>query len=173
MCIRGCFPYVVISAILVSMPAHPLDHRVPPPVVALIFAALIWLIARFTPHVAMPAMLRIGVSALLGVAAFTIAFSAFGTFRRAKTTVDPTDPTKASSLVTIGIFRRTRNPMYLGLTLLLTSLAILLSAPAALLGPAVFAMYITRFQIMPEERAMAEKFGEDYARYRSEVRRWV
>jgi protein-S-isoprenylcysteine O-methyltransferase Ste14 len=136
-------------------------------------AVLMWVTARFTPHIALPNLLRFGVATVVACAALSTALAALLAFRRAKTTPNPTRPSNASTLVIVGVFRFTRNPMYLGLALLLTAWTILLCAPVALLGPVLLVLYLTRFQIIPEERAMAEKFGEDYARYRARVRRWV
>jgi len=94
-------------------------------------------------------------------------------FRQAKTTVNPVTPEKASSVVTGGIYSYTRNPMYVGLTAVLVGWAIWLSVPLAIVGPAAFMLYMTRFQIIPEERVMSSKFGRDYDDYRKRVRRWL
>jgi len=103
------------------------------------------------------------IVALLGVRAF----------RQAKTALDPTTPEKASSVVTNGIFSYTRNPMYLGLTAVLVGWAVWLSVPWVLLGPVTLMLYLTRFQIIPEERIMSSKFGRNYDEYRKRVRRWL
>jgi protein-S-isoprenylcysteine O-methyltransferase Ste14 len=94
-------------------------------------------------------------------------------FRQAKTTVNPVNPEKASSVVTGGVYSYTRNPMYVGLTALLVGWAIWLSAPWVFLGPVAFMLYLMRFQIIPEERIMSAKFGRDYDDYRNRVRRWL
>jgi protein-S-isoprenylcysteine O-methyltransferase Ste14 len=75
--------------------------------------------------------------------------------------------------VTGGIFRYTRNPMYVGFTSLLVGWACYLSVPWLLFEPIAFAIFITRFQIIPEERVMSVKFGQDYTDYRQRVRRWL
>ena len=75
--------------------------------------------------------------------------------------------------MTSGSYRLTRNPMYLGMAILLATLAIVLSSPWLLLGPLVFVLFITRIQIIPEERAMHARFGDDYAAYCARVRRWI
>lgn len=72
-----------------------------------------------------------------------------------------------------GVYRATRNPMYVGLALLLLAWTVYLGAPLALLGVAAFVAYITRFQIVPEERVLAQKFGPEFGAYRSRVRRWL
>jgi protein-S-isoprenylcysteine O-methyltransferase Ste14 len=94
------------------------------------------------------------------------------TFRRAKTTVNPTTPAAASALVRTGVFRFTRNPMYLGLLLCLVAWAIFLSSVLALLSAPLFVVYMNRFQIAPEERALAALFGDSFAAYKRDVRRW-
>ena len=90
-----------------------------------------------------------------------------------ETPLDPVHIDRASTLVTSGVYRVTRNPMYLGLTVLLLAWAVFLAAPWTLLGPVVFALFISRFQIAPEEHAMREKFGVQYEAYAARVRRWL
>ncbi len=92
---------------------------------------------------------------------------------KARTTLDPRFPDKAEQLVVSGIYRISRNPIYLGLFLMLVSLAIYLSNVVALLLLPLFIVYMNRFQIMPEEKVMSEKFGEAFAEYKVLVRRWV
>src|SRR4051812_19610819 len=111
----------------------------------------------------------------LAVVAVGVAFGAAGllSFRRVRTTVNPTTPDAASSLVATGIYRFTRNPMYLGFALLLTGWAIYLSNVLAFAGPMIFVLYINRFQIVPEERALAAKFGTAFDDYKRRTRRWI
>ena len=94
-------------------------------------------------------------------------------FRKAKTTVNPLTPNKSATVVTTGVYRLTLNPMDLGLALMLLALAVYLASPWALLGPLVFAAYITRFQIVPEERILTARFGTAYSAYCAQVRRWL
>ena len=156
---------------------NALELKVPPPVVALCLALLMWLVALpalpFTP----PFELRFGLRACLAVALALIgqgiAIAGIVAFRRARTTINPLKPAAASALVRSGIFRFTRNPMYLGLLLTLAGWAAWLSNPAALLFLPVFVLYIDRFQIGPEERALAALFGAEFAAYRNLVRKWV
>ena len=150
-----------------------LEAKVPPPVVTLAAGAIMWGIARFAPEFAMPSGIRLGLSAAILVVG--IGFSAAGirSFRRARTTIKPTRPEKASSLVRTGVYRVTRNPMYLGLLLALGAWAVFLSSAWALLGMAGFVLYLNRFQIEPEERALASLFGAEYASYKASVRRWL
>lgn len=94
-------------------------------------------------------------------------------FLRMRTTTNPLKPASASALVTGGIYRSTRNPMYLGLATLLAAWAIYLGNLAALAGVPLFILYMNRFQILPEERALEERFGPEYIAYRARVRRWL
>ena len=150
-----------------------LEHRIPPPLVALIMGVAMWPISLLTPVLHVPRALRIGVALALAATGFVIAFSGFLAFRRAKTTVNPVQIDAASSLVTASVYRFTRNPMYFGLTSLLLGLTVFLAAPVALIGPITFVLFTTRFQILPEERLLQTKFGQAYADYRQKVRRWI
>lgn len=132
-----------------------------------------WLVARVTPVVPLPDLVRVMVACVL--AAGGVAFGLAGSlaFRRAGTTVNPLRPARASQLVVAGVYRISRNPMYLGLLLGLIALTVYLAAPMALSGPVGFGGYIDRFQIRPEERALEAKFGGAYADYKRRVRRWL
>lgn len=94
-------------------------------------------------------------------------------FYRARTTVNPLKPSATSSIVQSGVYRYTRNPMYLGMLLVLTGYGLYLSHPLAFLLLPVFVAYLTRFQIIPEERILQEKFGQAFTAYASRVRRWI
>jgi protein-S-isoprenylcysteine O-methyltransferase Ste14 len=94
-------------------------------------------------------------------------------FRVARTTVNPLQPGQATSMVTSGIYRFTRNPMYLGMMLLLVAWSAWLGNALALLLAALFVLYIGRFQIAPEERMLSRLFGPDFDAYRGQVRRWL
>lgn len=96
-----------------------------------------------------------------------------GAFRKARTTVNPLSPQKAGRLVRSGYYRFTRNPMYLGLLMILIGFAIYCGHWAAIFPIAGFVFYITEFQIKPEEKAMTELFGDDYLSYKKTVRRWI
>lgn len=150
-----------------------LEHRIPPPVVGLVVAVAMWLAAPLGPAFALDAPLRHGIPALLVAAALAFDLGGLLAFRRSRTTINPLAPQRASALVTGGVYRITRNPMYVGMALLLLAWAVHLSAWPTLLGPPAFVLYITRFQIVPEERALARLFGEAYAEYTARVRRWL
>jgi protein-S-isoprenylcysteine O-methyltransferase Ste14 len=150
-----------------------LELLIPPPVVAAVVAVAMWGVSLVAPRLHMPAPVR-----LIACDAFVclgLVFSVAGvvSFRRARTTINPTKPEAASSLVTSGIYRVTRNPMYVGLSFVLTAWAVFLSSAWALLGPLLFVRYIGRFQIAPEERILSKLFGSEYTAYQERVRRWL
>jgi protein-S-isoprenylcysteine O-methyltransferase Ste14 len=150
-----------------------LELKIPPPAVAAAVAVAMWGTSRLAPLLQVPSALRLAAAAAIGLVG--IGFSAAGVlaFRRARTTVNPTTPEKATALVSSGAYRITRNPMYVGLAWVLVAWAVFLSSGWALLGVVAFVLYIGRFQIAPEERALAQLFGSEYAAYRARVRRWL
>ena len=109
----------------------------------------------------------------VAAAGAAIALAGVVQFARARTTVNPLQPDAASSLVSGGVYRWTRNPMYLGMALVLLAWAVYLSSIAALAVLPLFIVYINRFQIEPEERALQARFGAQFERYRKAVRRWL
>jgi protein-S-isoprenylcysteine O-methyltransferase Ste14 len=147
--------------------------RMPPVAIFLIVASLMWAPGAWLPswRIALPGRALIAVLLLLAAGAIGIAgVRAFG---RARTTVDPLRPAKASALVTTGIYRRTRNPMYVALAIALLAWAVWLAHPFALPGVAAFVVWMNRFQIAREESALRALFGPEFERYCSEVRRWL
>ena len=150
-----------------------LENRIPPPIIGLLTGLGMWGLARVTPPVAMPDAARWCVAGALVLAGLLLTAPAIAAFARARTTVNPLRPQATRSLVTGGVYKVTRNPMYLGMALVLAGFAVFLAAPAALLGPVAFVAYITRFQIVPEERVMRAKFGAVFEDYAARVRRSV
>ena len=94
-------------------------------------------------------------------------------FRRRRTTVNPMDPQATTVLLTDGFYRISRNPMYLGVLLLLVAFAVALGNPVSVIPVVFFVLYITIFQIKPEERILAENFGDTFSVYSGKVRRWI
>ena len=150
-----------------------LDHRIPPPIVGLLIAAAMWAVSSRGPSIPMSDAFRLPVAALLAATGLSFDVLGFLAFRASRTTINPLKPERASALVTGGVYRITRNPMYVGLAVVLTAWAVYLSAVVPFLGPVLFVAYITRFQIRPEERILAGLFGDEYARYAARVRRWL
>ena len=150
-----------------------LELKIPPPAAALLVGMTMWVAAYLLPAVHRTGQLRSIIARVCGVFGLIVAGLGFWAFRQAKTTVSPVTPEAASSLVTDGVYSYTRNPMYFGLTTVLVGWAVWLSVPWIFLGPVAFMLFITRFQIIPEERVMSSKFGRDYDEYRKRVRRWL
>ena len=132
-----------------------------------------WGVSKIQPAIQMEPRLHLLLTVALGLIALTFGASGIVAFRLARTTINPVRIDQASRVVTGGIYRVTRNPMYVGLTALLTMWAVWLAVPLALLGPVLFALFTHRFQILPEERVMSAKFGREYQDYRLRVRRWL
>lgn len=134
-------------------------------------ALLMWLLAFPALDFALP--FRELVAAAFFVAALTVGVSAVLGFHRAKTTLNPLAPGQASALVVRGVFRWTRNPMYLAMLLVLISWACIVANAAALAILPLFVAYLNRFQIAPEERALQARFGSEFEQYKRTVRRWL
>jgi protein-S-isoprenylcysteine O-methyltransferase Ste14 len=141
--------------------------------VGVIAAALMWFASLAAPSLDFRFPARSVSSVGLALIGVLTCLAGVGSFRRAKTTVNPMKPDAASSLVVSGIYRYTRNPMYLGFLLILLGWAAFLANLLALLLLPAYVLYMNRFQISPEERALASLFPQDYAEYRGRVRRWL
>jgi protein-S-isoprenylcysteine O-methyltransferase Ste14 len=149
------------------------SSRVPPPAWMLLFAATMWALDRYCPIATLIAAPwnRLGWF-LIAVAPLAPA-TAMIQFRRAHTTINPLDPAKVSALVTAGTYHWTRNPMYLGLSVLLLGWAVRLGTLSPFVLPPLFVLLMTQVQILPEEHALRERFGENYERYCRDVSRWL
>lgn len=148
-----------------------LNTKIPPPIVAILFAVMIFYFSDSFAYVDLP--FKIYISLFFVLLGFFITFSSARNFKKKETTVNPIKPEEASQLVTDGFFKITRNPMYLGMLLFLLGLSIYNGLIVGLLFLPLFVGYITFFQIIPEERAMIKIFGEDYKAYMKKVRRWI
>lgn len=149
------------------------ELKIPPVAQFLIAMAGMWLLARYVPALAVDIPARKAIVVLLFCVGGIVAVPAVAAFRSAGTTVDPRDPDKATRLVVRGVYRFSRNPMYLGLLCLLGAWAFYLSNLLAFAGLPVFVLAMNRLQIEPEEVAMLAQFGDEYRSYSEKVRRWV
>ncbi len=150
-----------------------LEHKIPPPIVMLICLIGVYLCSQTSTFSALTiaAPLWLGIaSAVLGLG---IMLSGALEFRKAKTTVNPLNPEQASELVISGIFKVTRNPMYLGMSLIIIAASIALGNLIGFAWMMAFMLYIQMFQIKPEEKAMHKLFGGSFADYCQRVRRWI
>ncbi|MHB8050876.1 MAG: methyltransferase family protein [Coriobacteriia bacterium] len=150
-----------------------LDLKVPPDAVALAVGGLMWLVSLVTPSLDAPRPYRVLAAVVLFAAGIAVIAAARVSFDRAGTTFNPTAPHRSSHLVTTGVYRWSRNPMYLGTQFVLLGLGVLLSNVFSLAVSAVYVLYMNRFQIGPEEQVLVGRFGSDYEAYRRSVRRWA
>ena len=150
-----------------------LELKIPPPVQWLFFAVLTGLAAWALPQCNIPFAGHRLLALALAAAGVVSGVAGVLAFRQARTTIDPHRPQLARALVVHGVYRRTRNPMYLGLALVLAGVGCWWATPWVVLTLALFCLGITRLQIVPEERILQAAFGADYAAYRQRVRRWL
>lgn len=150
-----------------------LKLKIPPPVYALLTALIMWGLARIAPIATVLAEPWNKAGLILVVLAALIDFSSLYLFLTKKTTPNPMKPQFTTGLVTTGMYKVSRNPMYLGLLILLLGVATYLGQLSAFLVLPVFCIVITEMQIKPEEHMLEQKFGSEYLAYKSKVRRWI
>ena len=148
-----------------------MNNKIPPPIVTLISGLAIFFSRPLFPDY--HSNLINVFSAILLFFGLLVFFLAVASFKRYKTTVNPLQPSKATHLVISGIFRFTRNPMYLGMALVLLSLSFKFNLLGGLIVTAFFIMFITKFQIIPEEEAMQGLFQDEFETYKENTRRWI
>ena len=152
---------------------HWLELKIPPVLVWLVFAGAVLGMDYFAPLLSCALQASRVIALALVALGAAVAMAGVIAFRNKRTTVNPLKPDASTSVVSTGVYRLSRNPMYLGFLLTLAGWAVYLAnAGAALLLP-VFVAYMTQYQIKPEERALLAKFGAEFAQYLSGVRRWL
>jgi len=150
-----------------------LELKIPPPVVALLCAAVMWLVDQYTLAYLVSPALKWSFVVFFIVVGATFDIAGLLAFRRSKTTINPLHPEKSSTLVSGGIYNITRNPMYCGMVAFLIAWMSYLGNSSTLIGVFLFMWYITKFQIIPEEQILTKLFGEDFVAYQNRVRRWL
>lgn len=146
--------------------------KIPPALIFLLFGAIMFLLSKFLTIGSFDFFGRKYLTLTLLTGAVFISVVSLFQFYRAKTTVDPMAPAKASKLVTRGMYKFSRNPMYLAMLLLLLALGLKLGNAFNTVTAALFVAYMNRFQIGPEEEALTKMFGKEYQQYCVRVRRW-
>ena len=148
-----------------------MSTKIPPPIITLIFGLIIFFSKSLFP------IFKFNnsnyVSLIFLIFGFIILITAVKSFKKHQTTINPLNPDQASTLVNSGIFSFTRNPMYLGMLFILLSISFNFNILGGIIICFLFKIYITRFQIMPEEEAMEKIFGKDFVEYKNKVRRWI
>ena len=150
-----------------------LHHKIPPPLVTLATVGAIYGTSRLEALAALDFPSQTIAAIAVAVLGLSVMLSGALEFRRAKTTVNPLSPEQASELVISGVFRFTRNPMYLGMGCIIAGFTLWIGNGVGLFWLTLFVLYIQVFQISPEEMAMEKLFGEQFVSYRQKVRRWV
>jgi protein-S-isoprenylcysteine O-methyltransferase Ste14 len=165
--------YDVIDGNRLRIIMKVLENKIPPPLVGLLIGLGMWGLSTVTPVILLTNTVKSVL--VIGFIALGIFFDLAGiiSFRRAKTTVNPLKPNTASTLVTSGIYQVTRNPMYVGFVAFLLAWASFLSSAWALILIPLYMLYIQRFQIAPEERALTALFKEEFTQYKAQVRPWL
>ena len=146
-----------------------MSTKIPPPIVTLIFGLIIFFSRSLFPIYSFSN----NVSLIFLFFGLIILITAVRSFKKHQTTINPLNPYQASSLVNSGIFGFTRNPMYLGMLFILLSISFKFNILGGIIICFLFKIYITRFQIIPEEKAMEKIFGKDFIEYKKKVRRWI
>jgi protein-S-isoprenylcysteine O-methyltransferase Ste14 len=150
-----------------------LELKIPPVAVLLVVAILMWLCEKTFPFLTVNFNFKLVVTAIIAVSGCSIVIAGARTFHRAGTTVNPLRPEATTTLVTEGVYRFSRHPIYLGLAMILLSWGIYLANLLSILLVIAFVVYINHFQIQPEERMLQKLFGICFERYKQQVRRWL
>ena len=154
-----------------------LTLKIPPPIYALSAALLMWAMARFLPDFSLVISLPPLFNRLLIILLIALAIVFDGTalilFLQQKTTINPCFPERAKVLITTGIYRFSRNPMYMGMVFLLIAWAIHLMHPLPWMVIPLFIMVVQHLQILPEEKILRQRFNANYQNYCRQVRRWI
>ena len=148
-----------------------MNNKIPPPIVTLVFGLAIYFSRSIFPDLS-NAIFNI-LSILLIILGPFILISAVRSFKAHQTTINPINIDKATSLVESGTFKYSRNPMYLGMALILLSISFKFNLLGGIFFTLLFTIYITRFQIIPEEAVMEKLFGDDFKNYKSKTRMWI
>lgn len=146
--------------------------RIPPPVVTFVFGFIMYLLSHLS-HWQFSLPFQDLIVVVMLILALLLLLPAVYQFIQNKTTVNPLKPEKASKLVVTGLFRFSRNPMYLGMAFVLLAWGVYLGNPINVLVYAGFIAYMNRFQIQLEEVALEAIFGEEFLNYKARVRRWI
>lgn len=152
---------------------NSLELRISPPFQMLISIVLIFATSQLLPLSTTLLEYKWQISSLFISIGLFFILAGLLSFHFVKTTGNPGKPESVSSLVTSGIYQTTRNPMYVGLIFLLLAWGAWLGSLFSVVVIVIFQQYTTRFQIIPEEKALSDLFPEQYHDYCNKVRRWL
>ena len=145
--------------------------KIPPPLVALTFGFLINYTKNIFPKIEIKNEKIFG--SIMIISGLIIILYAIILFKKYQTTITPLNPSNATKLITDGIYKFSRNPMYLGLSLMLLGISIILNLTGGFFLIPLFILYLNLFQIIPEENAMVDLFKDEFLEYKKNVRRWI
>lgn len=148
-------------------------NKIPPPVLMLFALMAIWALNKYTSFAPITFKGQTALAAIIAFCGVALMISAGYLFKKNQTTIHPFSPQNTSAIVTQGVYRISRNPMYLAMLFILMSSVVLYGKVIALAPVLIFFIYMTRHQIIPEERALETKFGQTYLDYKAKVRRWI
>ena len=152
---------------------NELKLKIPPAVLFLLCVVLMWLTDRWLSFEPLVLLIPDWVYSLfLSIGGLTILLGIIE-FRRKSTTINPHKPQDTTAFVKSGIYRLTRNPMYLGMVLILCAAVVRLENMLTILFIPIFIWYMNELQIKPEEEVMEQKFGDEFLEYKKKVRRWL
>jgi protein-S-isoprenylcysteine O-methyltransferase Ste14 len=148
-------------------------NKIPPPIILLLSGIAMWFIAHSAYAYTISIPLALIMAIILAACGVFISASAIRRFKAVETTINPLQPDAATALVHHGVFGRTRNPMYVGLFLILLGWAAWLQSLSNAIVLIAFVLWLTEMQIKPEEAALRKVFGQGYVDYCKRVRRWI
>lgn len=152
---------------------NALELKIPPALLVALTGGFMWLLATYAPVILVTFAGQTAIAIVIAIIGIQIAIAGARACYEHETTVNPLKPEESSSLITDGVFKVSRNPIYLGMALALLGFGVWLGALTALLMVPLFIWYLGRFQIAPEERSLDAQFGEAYRSYRQQTRRWL
>ena len=145
--------------------------KIPPPLIVLVLIVSIYFSSKKIDPINIP--LQLDISIFILSAGILIFINPVLQFIKSKTTVNPIQFEEVNKLVTSGIFKYSRNPMYLGMLMIVLSTSIFYLNIYSILTPLLFILWINKFQIKREEEFLIEKFGDEYLSYKKKTRRWI
>lgn len=150
-----------------------LELKVPPAVVTFVFIVLMYFVSSIFSFLNIDFMFQIFLSVETAVSGFVLIVAGSYVFNEKKTSINPLKPQSATSLVTNGVYKFTRNPMYLGIVIILFAWLLFLGNILNIVNIVLFVLYMNKYQIIPEEKALEKLFNEEYLSYKAKVKRWI
>ena len=148
-----------------------LKIKIPPPIIVIFLILAVYFSSNLTIGFDLP--FKKTISLLLLFIGLLIIFIPVFQFIKSKTTINPQSFKNVNNLVSSGIFKISRNPMYLGMLIIISSTVIYYLNYFSVFTPFIFYFWINEFQIKREEKKLEEKFGSDYKKYKSKTKRWI